>query len=172
MKNNGAKARKSLTNAPERASVALGSVMIRIHHMGCDIDCDTVAEAASLLRQLAKDHEARADRHRDMYGGVHWNASLFSSFVESLGDTQKTILSLLVRNQKTTDVDLRAALGLGTNQKLAGVLSGISKQAGALNVPARSIYTVEDERKSGVLTRTYAITRDFGMFAKEMNWPE
>lgn len=140
--------------------------------MGCDIDCDTVAEAAALLRQLAKDHEARADLHRDMYGSVHWNATLFSSFVESLGGTQKTILSLLVRNQKMTDVDLRAALELETNQQLAGVLSGISKQAGALNVPARSIYTVEDERKSGVLTRTYAIERYFGEFAKEMNWPE
>ena len=68
--------------------------------------------------------------------------------------------------------ELRKVLKLDGNQALAGVLSGISKQAGSLNIPARSVYTVEDERRSGELHKTYVAANDFLRIANDMNWPE
>jgi hypothetical protein len=55
---------------------------------------------------------------------------------------------------------------------LAGVLSGISKQAGANNISARSVFNIENESKSGEVTKTYVVSLDFLRIANEMNWPD
>ena len=59
------------------------------------------------------------------------------------------MLALLVRQIRATDSQLREAVGVDTNQRLAGVLSGLSKQAATFNLPARAVFTIENESKSG-----------------------
>jgi len=81
-------------------------------------------------------------------------------------------LGILVNRNRATAEELGTALNIDSNQGLAGVLSGISKKAGAMNIAARAVYTVEDERKGGILTKTYAVALDFQRMAGEMNWPE
>jgi len=100
-----------------------------------------------------------------------WTAEIFLMFIESLGDSQKCILALLIQDHRITDEKLRRALKLDSNQQLAGVLSGESKQAAAHNIPARAVYFIENESKSGETTKTYVAAMDFLRMAQERNWP-
>jgi len=179
MKKNANAARKRLTHAGKRSTITLGTVVIKITHNGRVIECTTAAEAITLLRHIdAEERKRKPTIHKHLperlsNGTMNpWTGSLFWQFIESLGEAQNCVLSLLVRKHKVTDEELRKVLKLDSNQALAGVLSGVSKQAGALNISARSVYTVEDERKAGELTKTYAIANDFLVIAGEMNWPE
>jgi hypothetical protein len=101
-----------------------------------------------------------------------WTGSRFWEFLGSLGDSQKRILSELVRKRALRDEELRQLLGLEDNQQLAGVLSGISKQAGAHHIPARCVYGIQNETRAGEVTKTYVVAPDFLRIASEMNWPD
>jgi hypothetical protein len=180
---------KHLTNAWQRRNLTLPSVMIRITHHGTVIECSSSSEAIAVLKYLSGE-ESKKIEHRTpglaafspdtvlstLFGASTvtsaWTRESFWKFLENLGDGQKQILSLLVQKGKATDEEMRGMLKLDSNQALAGVLSGISKQAAVLNIPARAVYRVEDERKAGELTKTYAIAQDFLRIANEMNWPE
>ena len=159
--------------------------MIEINYKDLRVKCSTLAEAREILKGIAEDEEKKARREslpawqlalQNLIGTTvdksPWTHDLFWKFVESLGVSQAHILALLVRNSKMTAEEMKKALKLESNQQLAGVLSGISKQAGAHDIPARAVYTVEDERKSGELTKTYAVALDFLQMAAKMNWPE
>src|ERR1700733_10984011 len=61
--------------------------------------------------------------------GTPWTPELFLSFIDRLGKTQQDALALLVSFRHVTDAELRASINVSGNQALAGVLSGISKQA-------------------------------------------
>src|SRR5947208_3205760 len=61
-----------------------------------------------------------------------WTPDRFSAFIDRLGDAQKLALALLVTKGSVTDEQLRNFLKVPGNQALAGILSGISKQAVAL----------------------------------------
>ncbi len=65
----------------------------------------------------------------------------------------------------------REAVGVDTNQRLAGVLSGLSKQAATFNLPARAVFTIENESKSGETKKTYVVSNHFLETATENNWP-
>lgn len=163
-----------LTNAGKR-NITVGSVMIKIPYMGRIIECSTPTEAIELLKHIeAEAHPSPvASAVRELFTGSKnaWARTSFWKFIESLGDAQIRILTLLVTKRQLTDEELRKALKLENNQALAGVLSGISKQAGALNIPARAVYVVEDERRNNKLLKTYAVALDFLRMAEEMNWP-
>jgi hypothetical protein len=183
------KAQKRLTYAYKRNNM-LSSVMIKITYKGKVIECSDAAESIEVLKYLdAEDkkklvHEVKSPlaQHLEMVGFATtamsttvespWTRELFWKFIESLGDSQQKVLGLLVGKHKVTDEELRKVLKLDGNQALAGVLSGISKQAGILNISARSVYTVENERKAGTLSKTYVAANEFMRIASEMNWPE
>ena len=100
-----------------------------------------------------------------------WTHRVFSDFVTAIGKSQTTVLALLVRQTRATDSQLREAVGVNTNQQLAGVLSGLSKQAAACNLPAREVFTIENESKSGETVKTYVVSKHFLETAAENNWP-
>jgi hypothetical protein len=182
-------AEKRLTNAAKRNNM-LSSVMVKITYKGKVIECSNAAETIEVLKYMdAEDrkklvHEVKsplARMHEEMTFATTamsipvespWTRELFWKFIESLGDSQQKVLGLLVEKRKVADEELRNALKLDGNQALAGVLSGISKQAGILNISARSVYTVENERKAGTLSKTYVAANEFMRIASEMNWPE
>jgi hypothetical protein len=101
-----------------------------------------------------------------------WNGDLFWKFIESLGDSQKLILSKLILKRSLKDKELRNLVGVKDNKQLAGVMSGISKQAAAHNIPARAVFKIENESKAGEVTKTYVVSLDFLRIANEMNWPD
>jgi hypothetical protein len=141
----------------------LGSVMVRIKHNGFEVFCDNVSEAAELLRQLGQ---------QDASGKTPWNGGRFTAFIESLGETQVNLLNWLIRAERLSDEDLRSLLGIETNQQLAGVLSGISKQAAARDIPARAVFRIDHEYKSGKTTKYYMPSPEFVRIAADSNWPE
>jgi hypothetical protein len=130
--------------------------------------------------QDAKDRFAKGvmDSRKEQYreaeiqaAELRWTPEVFLRFVERLGKPQQTALSLLVTRRHLTDDELRKALNVPDNQTLAGILSGISKQAISLNIPFRAVYTFQNFRNAGKRRSTYAITDNFLKIATEMNWP-
>jgi hypothetical protein len=100
-----------------------------------------------------------------------WTPDRFEGFISRLGEAQKLILALLITKGSVSDVELRAALGVPDNQALAGVLSGISKQAVALFIPPRAIFDFENFRFGGKRRSDYLVVDEFRKIAADMNWP-
>jgi hypothetical protein len=100
-----------------------------------------------------------------------WTPHLFRALTHRLGEAQKLALALLVTKRSISDVDLRNALKVPGNQALAGVLSGISKQATALYIPPRAIFDFENFRLGGKRRSDYLVVDEFRKIAAEMNWP-
>jgi len=162
--------------------------MIRIHDkQGRVIECTDAREAIAVLEHLHA-QDKKAVRHRvpgvqevvgELFsralGGYEetnpWTLDAFFSFLDSLKEPQKQILSLLVKRRKLTDEELRKALKLDSNLELGGVLSGVSKQAAAVNVPARAVFTIENETKGGETTKNYVVAVNFLRMAIDANWP-
>jgi hypothetical protein len=175
-------------------------IMIKIPNgEGGVIECTTIEEGLAVMKFLSAEKDRRAAERRkqerieisrtpgmgsmmkmadiqahmaDTVEVSAWSKESFWKFIEALGEQQTKVLSLLVRNKKASDEEIRKLLKVDGNQALAGVLSGISKQAANLGISARSVYTVEDERKSGELSKTYVVSKDFAFVASQMNWPD
>jgi hypothetical protein len=171
--------KNSLTNACKRWILTLGGVVIRIKQPdGVIIECDTPEEMAEALRHLSEERNDLAAFQRksvELPYGTHrshlWRAKTFQQFVDALGNDQKLVLAYLVKHPRATDNELRGLLKIESNKQLAGVLSGLSKRASTLNIPARSIFTIENERKAGKVEKTYVIAENLFLTAHEMNWP-
>lgn len=159
---------------------------IRFKYGGVSFTADTPQEAAQTLA-LFKERDAEAAQKRvwAKFGGemeqlrafvaeeaeTPWTPEVFLSFIDRLGDRQQAALALLVTRRHVTDEELRKALKVSGNQALAGVLSGISKQAAALNIPARFIFSFENLRNAGKRRSTYTVADKFWEIASNMNWP-
>ena len=179
------KKKKRLDNAWWRVDNTPRGVMYRVSHGTTTITVDTQEELRHVLDYIRKQDADRPKVKRSpnisdlalaITGGAPidtnpWTHKTFSDFIEAIGDSQKGALSLLVRAQKVSDAALRKAVGVDTNQQLAGVLSGLSKQAAAHNLPAREVFTIENESKSGEATKHYVIARHLLDTARANNWP-
>lgn len=158
------------------------------------IQCDTVEEAERMLEVLRQQEadERRIRRQEEAEGRqklaeltgntmellddfLHpvkmWTPQLFLKFIDRLGADQQTILRILVSQERVSDEELRSALNVSNNQALAGVISGISKQAAALDVVAREVFGIENHRRAGELTKFYFAAEEFRKMADAMNWP-
>lgn len=173
------------SQTPSGVYNALRRSVIKFRYRGIEVECSTEAEAKSVLGHIAEEDEKRRLQNRSLLeaaiasvAGMNkpettpWTRDLFWKFIESLGDSQKRVLSQLIFKRSLRDEELRQFLHLDNNKQLAGVMSGISKQAAAHSVPARAVYKIENESKSGEVTKTYVISLDFLQIANQMNWPD
>lgn len=136
---------------------------ISFKYAGVTFEVSTHQEAIDTLNALRQNDARIAE--------AIWTPDLFQTFIGRLGESQLTALSTLTRLRRATDAALRKALGVPTNQALAGVLSGISQQATALNIPARAVFTLENIRNAGKRRSTYEITPAFLQAATLAGWP-
>jgi hypothetical protein len=160
---------------------------IKFKYRGELFIADTPEEAVR-MRALLKKQDEQGERDRFAKGvmdnirekyreaeiqaaELQWTPALFRRFIERLGRPQQTALSVLVTRHYMEDEELREALNVPDNQTLAGVLSGISKQATSIGIPFRAIFTFQNFRNGGKRRSTYAITNNFLEIATEMNWP-
>jgi hypothetical protein len=155
--------------------------MIKIYDKhGHKIECSDAKEAIAVLEYLQRQRKntlppafkglAALSSFASGEESSAWTHDAFWKFIEALGDMQKRILALLVEKRRMTDHDLRNALKIGTNLELGGILSGISKQAFSHGIPARAVFTIENESKGGEITKTYVVATSFLHIAIEMNW--
>src|SRR5438093_201067 len=119
-------AKNRLTNAAMRYRIRRRTdwfVMVKINYNGRHIECETPQEAIEILRHITREGIVHL---RDSMIPDVWSNRVFWKFIESLGDSQKQVLALLLKRRKVSDADIRQALNLESNKQLAGVLSGIS----------------------------------------------
>jgi len=138
---------------------------------------------AKAAREQVTEYQKRAGaRLAAKYGGEYeqmdafmqdalatpWTPEKFLNFIDRLGSPQKVILAALVTRHRVTDEELRKLLKVSSNQALAGVLSGISKQAAALGIPARDIFEFENFRNAGKRRSVYTVADKFLLIANDM----
>jgi hypothetical protein len=157
-------------------------VEIRDKH-GNYIKCENAEEAIAVLKHLSSEQRKSFENSnmplKEVFSQLilgpgrtpYWTRENFFQFIEALGDTQTQILSQLVEKHRISDAEMRKIAGVKTNLELGGILSGISKQAGSHNIPARAVYTIENEAQGGETTKSYVVAVDFLKMAMEMNWP-
>ena len=159
---------------------------IKFEYGGVPFIFDTPQEADEMLALLKKrEADAAIEQMRSRFFGYMgefqqklnplvsfpWTRDTFISFLSRLGEPQKAALALLISHERVTDEELRHALNVPGNQALAGVLSGISKQAAAINIPARAIFAFENSRVGGKRRSEYLVAPEFRQIASELNWP-
>ena len=136
---------------------------------------DAEAERESAMKRfLLKQGEFGLDKIQlmaEIDAETPWTPDKFVRFIDRLGTPQQTALAALVRRHHVTDEELRKVVKVSDNQALAGVLSGISKQAAALDVPARAIFSFENFRNAGKRRSTYSVSDKFSKIAADMHWP-
>ena len=152
---------------------------IKFTYRGADLTADTPEEAAKLLSLIQANEEMEGiSRFLALVptpGGIPaaqsvWTPALFNDLLERLGDKQRKALELIVRDGYAFDDDLRSALDVPNNQSLAGVLSGISKQAQSMGVSPRTVFAVKGYRRDGKRWSRYDVAADFLDTALQMGW--
>lgn len=160
---------------------------IEFEHGGNLFKVDTPEEAAALLALL--DRREAAALRRSQYANAlarlpvfarssaaaeeyksPWTPEAFALFIERLGKQQKAALDALLLHRIITDHELRTVLQVKDNQALAGILSGISKQAIAVNIPPRAIFRFENFRSGGKRSSRYEVADEFAQVARETGW--
>ena len=142
-----------------------GKKPYEVEYKGVTIRCATAEEAADVARLLA------AEPDNPQF--VPWQIDEFTDFVERIQVTQRRLLAALLKSkgQSVKDYDLCGQLGLASNQGLAGVLSGITKVAKAMDIDPRRVYVQHTDYKQGLPERRYYITGAFLKAAQDADWP-
>src|SRR6266513_298829 len=125
--------------------------MVRIEFQGATFKCTTPDEAVRLYGLLRHGNP-------DPQG---WTPETFWRFLGTIATRQNGILRFLAEKGPSFDWELREALQIKTNQQLAGILSGISKQAEACGIPPRSVFQIDKEFKSGKVIKSYRLATGF-----------
>jgi hypothetical protein len=136
-----------------------------IEYKGRIIRCRTDSALARALN-LVDPNEKRGD--------ATWTTKEFLEFTGRLRPAQRRLLARLLEFGPAllTDEKLRTDLGIAGNQALAGVLSGISKSALALNLEPAKVYVSQRRYRKGKPLRAYKIASGFLRAAKKLGWPK
>jgi hypothetical protein len=141
-------------------------VAIEFEHRGKTYRADTPKEAAD-LRVLLEKQDASHGRERL---GM-WAADVTLEFLDGLGDKQSAFLSALAQGGNIDSETMVEALGLDSEVALAGVISGLSKQARKMNINPHDLYVVEVEWNGKKKARSFRILDDFRESLTELGWP-
>jgi hypothetical protein len=135
-----------------------------IEYKGAKISCDSLEDATRLLRNLGE----AAPIH-----STPWSAHEFEALTDRLRLLPRMLLAALIESKMAylTDAQLREKLGLTNNRVLAGVLSGVSKVALALDIEPQRIYGQSTSYVQGKPQRRYWVTTAFNKAAIDNDWP-
>lgn len=153
-----------------------GSVLaIRFTYRGTEYVADT-PEEAQRLRQLLEDSDYgrpkndvgfRYRMNLQLYG---WDESRFNSVMASIGRQQTKMLVALFLWQAIDAEDLAMVLGLSSQESLAGVISGLSKQLEKLGVKLGDVFRVQTHWVGKKKERYFSLSPGFDGAAAEFNW--
>jgi hypothetical protein len=139
----------------EKYEIVFGKARIR---------CRTAKDAARLAKELNLGPE-----HPQT---IIWRVDEFTEFVNRIQWQQRRLLDALLQSDEALhDYALCGRLMLNGNQALAGVLSGITKVAQAMEIDPRRIYSLETTYNKGLPERRYWLTHAFRRAAKDADWP-
>jgi hypothetical protein len=136
-----------------------------VEYKGVTIRCATSKDAVKVARLLGgePDHPHYAP----------WRMDEFTDFVDRIQYAQRHLLHILLKAecQPVKDTQLCKELGISANQALAGILSGVTKVAKALELEPSRIYYQRTEYNQGSPERRYYITPAFMKAAADAGWP-
>jgi len=136
-----------------------------VEYKGVIVRCVTPEEAAKVAQLLGGEPENPEF--------APWRVDEFTDFVARIQVTQRRLLHALLkkRGQSLPDWQLCGELGLSSNQALAGVLSGVTKVAKAMNIEPKRIYVQHTKYNQGSPERRYWVTSAFQKAADDADWP-
>jgi len=136
-----------------------------VEYRGVVIRCSTPEEAANLARMLGGEPENPLVQA--------WRVDEFTDFVNRIQLAQRRLLAALLeaKGHSLKDFQLRDRLSLSSNQALAGVLSGITKVAQALEIDPKRIYIQHTTYSQGSPERRYWVSSAFQKAAMDADWP-
>ena len=155
-----------LSGRKRKASRMAKNKPFEVRYKDVTIGCDTPENAALVAKQLG-------DASDSPYSNP-WRMDEFMDFVNRIQLQQRKLLAVLLRDPSHTqlpDHQLRVALGLDSNQGLAGVLSGITKVAQAMEIDPKRIYGQSTKYRQGLPERKYWLTDAFRQAAQNADWP-
>jgi hypothetical protein len=152
-------------------------VAIRFTYRGRHYEADTPQEAIR-LQEILEGRDLKRSRHDSFLARKleqerdQWDEAKFWQLMASIGKMQTLFLAaLLIAGEKATGDKIAKALGLKTQESLAGVLSGLSKQLGKLQLKPSNLYLVETNWQGGKKIRYFWATGGFEAMAEEVDWP-
>lgn len=134
-----------------------------------EIICDTAEEAIALAKALVGSEGSTrlAGSTIGQESGSRWTDSRYRELLVNLKGGQKSFLEELLENPHgKTDKALRTLLGYTTNNELAGVTSGLSKNAKKVGMGTSDIYTKEVITVGDEQVFEYRLTQSFRAIAE------
>jgi hypothetical protein len=133
-----------------------------IEWRGIKIHCKSTEDAAALLKKLGE--PARPELEP-------WSAHEFLDFTGRIQFQQKKFLWFLKECGENTDELARTILDIEGNQALAGILSGITKVAMAMDIDHLRVYRQRTKYEKGRPVRLYDLAPVFRKATLEFDWP-
>jgi hypothetical protein len=132
-----------------------------IEYRGIKIKCPSLDAMKKAVRELENQLPPETEP---------WLSHDFVEFTQRIQWQQKKLLEVLLNSGPSSDEELRTSLGLADNRVLAGVLSGVSKVALALDIDPRRVYKQTTTYKNGSPLREYSISLPFRKAALDHGW--
>jgi hypothetical protein len=140
---------------------------------GISIQCDTAAAAIALVRETSATGATVGTHHGKSDNGTggaasRWTEQRVREFFRAIKPQQRKLIdALLDTTDARTDAQLCQVLGLPDGRALAGVLTGLFKNAKKVGADPREIYvkqavTISDRRQF-----EYTLTESFRSAAKK-----
>ena len=142
-----------------------------------DILCDTAEEAIALAKALGgTDHQKprKAVKGHEQESESRWTESRYREFMSLIKGWQKDFLDLLLKDTDgKTDRVIRQVLGMKTNYELAGVTSGLVKNANKVGILSSSeVFTKETMHRGNERVLEYKISDAFRAVAAKVGIKE
>ena len=133
-------------------------------------------EEASRLRQLLEDGDYERAQHDHAFRGrmnqqlASWNEEKFWSVINGIGPQQTRLLVAVYLETSILAEELAGALQLSSQEALAGVVSGLSKQLEKLSIKPSEVFLVETYWVGKRKERHFQLSPGFNGAAWDFNW--
>jgi hypothetical protein len=153
---------------------------IEFKHNGRIWRADTTEEAIELRERLEREDDElyAAGEEPSIVESDVWTSDLVVELLKSSGQLQKKFLKLLFeKNEETFEPkmdssELVKALKLGSEEALAGVLSGLSKRLKKIGRQPSELYRVDVQWTKEGKIRKFLLSRGFRWAATQLGWPD
>jgi hypothetical protein len=135
-----------------------------------EIICDTAEEAIALAKAMT----SSSDRPRPSGRGSgepvgRWDESRYKEFMSLIGGKQRDFMNALLENPHgRTDTALRGILKLNSNNALAGVTAGLSKNAKKVGIDSEEVFIKEKLRVNDEKVLEYKLAESFRGIAEKV----
>lgn len=135
-----------------------------------EIICDTAEEAIALAKVMA----SSSDRPRPAGGGSgelvgRWDETRYKEFMSLIKGKQRDFLNNLLENPHgKTDTAMRGILKIDSNNALAGVTAGLSKNAKKVGIDSEAVFTKEKLMVNDERVLEYKVADSFRSIAEKV----